>query len=217
MNHSLLDFSQKCLLGIDHEHFSFVDSKKGRISIHSTYPEEWVERYLTKKYYESDYGLVKNLFFPYAWGHNISKDTTSLQKKIFMEAEDFCIFKGITIPFFSKESNGAISLSFNKGEKLSQHKILRLKTQLRLSCQLVIIYKDLLDRGDEAQDTTLKLINELATWQKDYDKQRKKHASAIMEILSDIRAAQMFISHHETKDLGLEALHRAYKDIERLN
>jgi hypothetical protein len=59
--------------------------------------------------------------------------------------------------------------------------------------------------------------NELAIWQKDYEKQRKKHAAAITEILSDIRAAQMFITHHETKDLGLETLHRTYKDIERLN
>jgi hypothetical protein len=216
MKHSLLDFSQKCLLNVDHEHFSFVDSKKEAISIHSTYSEEWVERYLTKKYYESDYGLIRNLFLPYAWGTNISKDTTPLQKQIFKEAEDFRIFKGITIPFFSKESNAAISLSFNKGEKLPRHKILELDAQLRLPCQLIITYKDLLDRGDEGQETTLKLINELALWQKDHEKQRKKHASAIMEILSDIRAAQMFISHHETKDLGLKTLHRVFKDIERI-
>jgi hypothetical protein len=217
MKHSLLDFSQKCLLGIDHEYYSFVESKKDKVTIYSTYAPEWVERYLAEKYYESDYGLVKNLFLPYAWGQNFSKDMTSLQKKIFMEAEDFRIFKGITVPFFAKDSSSTISLAFNKGEKLAHHKILSLSTDLLLPCQLIITYKELLDHGDDAQPTTLKLINELAVWQKDCEKKRKKHASTIMEILSDVRAAQMFISHHETKDLGLENLHRACKDIERLN
>lgn len=217
MKHSLLEFSQKCLTDIGHEHFSFVHSKKEDVTILSTYPEEWIERYSTQKYYKWDYGLIKNLYLPYAWGRNISKDATLIQMQIFKEAEDFRIFKGITIPFSSKDSNGIISLAFNKSEKFPLHKILRVGTELRLSYHLIITYKDLLETsGDEAQNATLKLIHELAVWQRDYEKQRKKHTSAIMEILSDIRAAQMFIIHHETKDLGLETLHRAYKDIERL-
>jgi hypothetical protein len=217
MKHSLLDFSQKCLLGIDHEYFSFVDSKEDIVSIHSTYPAEWVERYLAQKYYENDYGLVKNLFLPYAWGQNFSKDMTSLQKKIFMEAEDFHIFKGITIPFSARKSSKTISLSFKKREKLSSRKVLSLGAELLLPCQLIITYKELLERGDEAQATAIKLINELTVWQKNCEKKRKQRASLILEILSDVRAAQMFISHHETKDLGLESLHKACKDIERLN
>jgi hypothetical protein len=162
MKHSLLEFSQKCLLDIDYEHFSFVDSRKENVSIHSTYPEEWVSHYLAQKYYESDYGLVRNLFLPYAWGENISsKNTSSLQKKIFMEAKDFHIFKGITLPFFARESNSTISLSFNRGEKLPSHKILELSTDLQLPCQLIIAYKNVLDHGDETQAIALRLINEL--------------------------------------------------------
>lgn len=216
MKHSLLEFSQKCLLGVDHEYFSFVNSKRDEVSILSTYPPEWTERYVANKYYESDYGLIKNLFLPYAWGRNISKDTTPLQKKIFEEAEDFRIFKGITIPLSSKESHSVISLALDRDEKLPHHKVIELGTELRLSCQLIIAYNDLLEKGDEEKDTVLKLIHELAIWQKDCEKQKKKHTSAILEILSDIRAAQMFITHHETKDLGLETLQRVYKDIERL-
>jgi len=217
MKDFLLKFSQKCLTDIGHEHFSFVHSKKEDVTILSTYPEEWIERYSAQKYYKWDYGLVKNQYLPYAWGGNISKDATPIQMQIFKEAEDFRIFKGITIPFSSRDSKGIISLAFSKKEKLSPRKILRIGTELRLSYYLIIIYKDLLEAGgSEAQSAALRLIHELAMWQRDYEKQKKKHTSAIMEILSDIRAAQMFIIHHETKDLGIETLHRAYKDIERL-
>lgn len=217
MKHSLLEFSQQCLLDVGHEHFSFVESTKEDATILSTYPDEWTKRYLIQKYYKWDYGLVKNLYLPYAWGGNISKDATPIQMQIFKEAEDFHIFKGITIPFSSKESNGIISLAFNKKEKLSPSKILGIGTELRLSYHLIITYKGLLETsGNEAQNAALKLIHELAMWQRDYEKQRKKHTSTIMEILSNIRAAQMFIIHHETKDLGFETLHRAYKDVEKL-
>lgn len=216
MNLSILEFSQKCLFDIDHDYLTFFDLKNGAIPSFSTYPQEWCEYYLTQKYNEGDYVLLKKSFLPFAWGEKISTEISPLQRQIFKEAQDFHIFKGITIPFSSTRSPGAITLAFNKGGKFPQNQILKLGADLHFSCQMIVTYIDLLERGDEAQDTMIQLINELATWQKNCEKQKKKHAHVIMEALSDIRAAQMFISHHETKDLGLETLHRAYKDIERL-
>lgn len=213
---SLLQFSQKCLIDIDHDHFTFFDIKNGEKSSFSTYPQEWLKHYLAQKYHENDYVLLKNSFFPFAWGEKVSTNITSLQRQIFKEAQDFHIFQGITVPFSSTRSPGAITLSFSKREKLSQQKILKLGTELQFFCQMMVIYKDLLEKGNEAQEMAINLINELTTWQKGYQKQKKQHHAKIMDVLSDIRATQMFISHHETKDLGLETLHRAYKDIERL-
>ena len=215
MTLSLLEFSQKCLL-IDYDHLTFFDIKNGEESSFSTYPQEWLEHYLAQKYYENDYVLLKNSFLPFAWGERISTNITPLQRQIFKEAQDFHVFKGITIPFSSTRSHGAITLSFSKGEKLPRQRILKLGTELQFFCQMMITYKDILQRENETQDTALNLINELAIWQKECQKQKKQHHTKIMDVLSDIRATQMFISHHETKDLGLETLHRAYKDIERL-
>ncbi len=216
MTLSLREFSQKCLFGIDHDHLTFFDIKNGEKSSFSTYPEEWLERYLTQKYYENDYVLLKKSFLPFVWGEKISPNITPLQGQIFKEAQDFHVFKGITVPFSSTRSPGALTLSFNKGEKLSPQKILELGTELQFLCQMMITYKDILEKENETQGMALNLVNELTTWQKDYHKQKKQHRTKIMEVLSDIRATQMFISHHETKDLGLETLYRAYQDIERL-
>ena len=81
---------------------------------------------------------------------------------------------------------------------------------------MIITYQSLLKTKHESQDAILTLVEEVVAWQKTGMKQKLKQMSAIQEILSDIRTAQLFITHHETKELGLETLHRTYKDVERL-
>jgi hypothetical protein len=216
MTPSILEFSQKCLANIDHDYLTLFDLKNGEKASFSTYPEEWCAHYLAQKYNEHDYLHLKNCRLPFAWGENITKDATPAQKKIFQEAQDFHIFRGITVPFSGAKSPGVITIGFNKGEKLPQKKILKLGSDLQFFSHTIITYKELLESDHESQGALLNLINEVTTWQKDCKKQKKKQEDILMEILADIRAAQLFIAHHETKDLGLETLHRAYKDIEKL-
>lgn len=217
MTLSLLEFTQKCLSDIDHDFLTLFDLKGGEEASFSTYPEQWCERYLSQKYYEHDYVHLKNLYLPIAWGEVFSKDIAPLQKKIFAEAQDFQIYKGITVPFLASNFRQFITIAFNKGGKVNQTKPLRLSQDLHFICQMIFTYKHILEGNPESQDVALQFIDEVATWQKDSKKQKEKQNNAILEILSDIRSSQMFITHHETKDLSLETLHRAYKDVERLS
>jgi len=205
-----------CLRNIDHDYVTFFNLQKGEEGSFSTYPEEWCTRYLSQKYDEHDYVHLKNSFLPIVWGEAHTKNISPLQKKIFKEAEDFQIYKGITIPFFASISPEFMTLAFSKREKLSQNKVLRLTCDLQFIYQMIITYKSLLESEHESQDATLKLIEEVVAWQKMGMKKKLSQESAIQDVLSDIRTAQLFITHHETKELGLETLHRAYKDIERL-
>ena len=47
-------------------------------------------------------------------------------------------------------------------------------------------------------------------------KKKLEKEYAVREILSNVLSTQMFIAHHETKELGLETLDKIFKDIERL-
>jgi polyhydroxyalkanoate synthesis regulator phasin len=216
MTLSVLDFSKKALMDIDHDYFVFFDSNNTNYDVFTTYPQEWQERYFAQNYQANDYGLLKSTFLPFTWGEKNSNDISLLQKQIFKEAQDLAIFKGITVPFSTSGYPGALTIAFNKGGKIPQSQFLKQSADLHFACRLLITYKDLVKQGDVGHEAALKLIHELATWQKDCQRQKEKHAQKIMEALSDIRAAQMFIMQHETKDLGLETLHRAYKDVERL-
>lgn len=216
MNLTLLEFAQKCLVDVDHDYFSYVETKGANLTLTTTYPTEWQERYFSQNYQAHDYGLLKSSFLPFAWGEKISRDASPLQRQIFKEAQDLKICKGITVPFSSPAAPGVISIAFSNGGKFTKSEILTLTSDLIFSTHLIRSYAHLLEQPEDTKEDALKLINEVATWQKDKRIQRKNYEAVLGEALSDIRAAQMFISHHETKELGLEALHRVYKDIERL-
>ncbi|MBM3468728.1 MAG: hypothetical protein FJX71_04790 [Alphaproteobacteria bacterium] len=211
-----LDFAQKCLVDIDHDYLTFFDLKKGADSSFSTYPQQWCDRYVEQKYYVNDFVHMRRSPIPFAWGEKISKSMASHQVKIFKEAQDFGIFKGITSLFSSGNTQGAITLSFNKNEKLTQSKILKIGQDLQHICQLIATYKDLLEMDPNSCKEITLFLEEVAQWQKENKKQKKRKNLLLQEVLSDIRAAQMLIEHHETKECALEALHRISKDIERL-
>lgn len=216
MTLSLLEFSQKCLNEIEYEYLTLFDLIKGETASFSTYPEEWCAHYLAEKYYEYDYVHLKSLYLPVLWGENISKNVTPLQNKIFKEAQDFQIYKGITIPFLSSNLREFITIVFSKNERMSNSKFIDVKAKLHMCCQMIFTYKQILEMDTDSQEHVLKFIEEVMAWQKESIKQTDKRKHLVAEILSDIRASQMFIAHHETKELGLETLSRVYKDIENL-
>jgi hypothetical protein len=216
MTLSLLEFAQKCLQEVDHDFFTLFDLKQGEDASFSTYPKEWCTRYLSQKYYEHDYVFLKHLYLPVIWGEQISKNVPTAQKQIFKEAQDFNIYKGITVPFLTPNLREFITIAFNKKDKISSNKLLCLSSELHIACQMIFTYKHILESDSDSQAEALQFIEEVENWQKGSMKQKKKRSNAIEEALSDIRVSQLFITHHETKELGLETLHRAYKDIERL-
>jgi hypothetical protein len=211
-----LEFSQKCLANIDYNYLILFDFNKGYDSTLSTYPQEWCAHYTSQDYQDFDYPLQKKTLLPFGWGEKLTKDLSPMQRKIFKEAQDFNIYTGLIVPYSLPDSSGVLALTFGKSEKLSYSKIQKLSLELHFYSQLVVTYTNQLKKGDILQDSVLQLFNELESWQKESEKQKKKKESEIREIMSDIRATQMFISHHETKDLGLETLERAYRDLQRL-
>ena len=213
---STLKFSQMCLQNIDHDYFTFFNLEKGEAGSFSTYPQEWCDRYISQNYSLHDYVHLKNSFLPVIWGQNISKSISPLQKRIFMEAEDFHIYKGITVSFRTPKSLNYMTLAFGKHETLSPNKIVELTHNLQIIYQMIYTYQSLLEADHESKDKILKLIREIVIWKKMSRKKKLEKEYAVREILSNVLSTQMFIAHHETKELGLETLDKIFKDIERL-
>lgn len=219
MSLPLLTFAQKCLTDIDHDYLTFFDLRKGIEGSFSTYPSLWIDRYLSQKYYETDYAFTKKSLLPFAWGEFLSPHLSGAQKHIFKEAQDFQITKGITAPLFPLQTSGVLSIAFHKKERLTQAKILTLGSDLQFSCQLIMAYQNLLEinhKTDEFKKMNFDFMNQVTSWKKNHQKRKKDQYLIFQEILSNIKAAQLFIAHHETKELALETLHRTYKNIERL-
>jgi hypothetical protein len=213
---STLKFSQMCLKDIDHDYFTFFNLEKGELGSFSTYPEEWCSHYLSQNYDKHDYVHLKNFFLPVIWGQSVSKNISPIQKRIFKEAEDFHIYKGITVSFRTSSFPNFMTLAFGRHERLSHNKIVELTNNLQTIYQMIYTYQSLLEADYESKDRILEFIKEIVTWQKISKKKKLQKEFAVREILSDILSTQMFIAHHETKELGLETLHKIFRDIERL-
>lgn len=212
---SVLEFAQRCLKDIDYEFLTLFDNNRGQEGSISTYPDAWCERYIAQKYHEHDYALLKHLYLPVVWGENMVKDMPPIQKKIFHEARDFQIHKGITIPFLSTNAREFITLTFHKNEKLSRHKLQSLSMELRNTGHIIFCYKQIFEKGTWDAQMALHFLEEVALWKDQYRHYKKSRQLAINDILNDIKTCQLFIAHHETKDLGIDLLKRLYKDITR--
>ncbi|MBY0280847.1 MAG: LuxR family transcriptional regulator [Alphaproteobacteria bacterium] len=74
----------------------------------SSYRIDWIERYTRKQYNLHDPRLKKlgKMSFPFSWDlTKKDKDLTPIQQRIFAEASDFAIQKGLTIPFLVKKDS----------------------------------------------------------------------------------------------------------------
>jgi len=212
---SVLEFAQLCLKDIDHEFLTLFDNNKGQAGSISTYPDAWCERYILQKYNEHDYAFLKHLYLPVIWGEHIAKDMPPIQKRIFQEAQDFQIYKGITIPYISTNNREFMTLSFHKGEKLSSNKLQSLSMELRNLGQIIFCYKRILENGACDAQIALQFLEEVALWKDQYRQCKKNHQLTINDMLNDVKTCQLFITHHETKELGLDLLRRLYEDIAR--
>jgi hypothetical protein len=215
MTLSILEFAQLCLKDIDHEYLTLFDSKRGQSGSISTYPDAWCERYISQKYNEHDYAFCKYLYLPVVWGEHVAKNIPPMQKRIFLEAQDFQIYKGITIPYLSTDNREFITLTFHKGEKLSSHKLQTLSMELRNLGQIIFCYKRILEHGACDAQVAIQFLEEVTMWKDQHRQQKKNHTLTINDILNDINTCQLFIAHHETKELGLDLLRNLYKDIAR--
>lgn len=90
------------------EHFSFIFLKGSANSedlldatLHTSYPEEWVERYMRHKYWEVDpvTDLGRRSIRPFFWGQGpFLRRFAKRQQLVFEEADAFDIKFGLTIP-----------------------------------------------------------------------------------------------------------------------
>jgi len=82
----------------------FIDSK---FQIFHTYSQIWVDHYTKEKYYLIDpvYVTPQQEYIPYIWREEHVERVQTSQKKLFNEARDFNISKGITLNFGSSGSN----------------------------------------------------------------------------------------------------------------
>lgn len=88
------------------EHFALVDivhcvkGNERQLSVHSTYPDTWVQQYLNGNYHEFDPVLVssKQRYLPFYWDNKSFKNMTLKQRQLFVDAYDFGIKSGTTIP-----------------------------------------------------------------------------------------------------------------------
>jgi DNA-binding CsgD family transcriptional regulator len=102
---SLQDFASE--LGYDY--FSYIVSSppRGRTGhegmLLTSYPAEWSTRYRRRGYHQDDPVVVtgRRARLPFAWGSDrYLKDLDPSRRRMFLEARDFGIQEGITIPVY---------------------------------------------------------------------------------------------------------------------
>lgn len=77
----------------------------------STYPSEWCERYLERRYYGIDPVIhgARQKMFPFEWGSRAYlSELHDSQKHFFLEARDFGIASGITYPVHGAQGQFAV-------------------------------------------------------------------------------------------------------------
>lgn len=94
--------------------FHKTTSEEKDVFIATNYDHEWESRYTKKRYQSSDYAVtnIKREFLPFFWGKDLVKQLDKKPKQVFIEARDFNINEGVTIPF--SEKGRAVSLATNQ-------------------------------------------------------------------------------------------------------
>ena len=91
--------------------------RKGDVgTLLTNYPSEWMSYYHEIGYNRIDYArdIGVNYFLPLIWGNSTFDSLTQLQKKLFLEASDFQIQEGLSLPLISgKVFYGILSISRN--------------------------------------------------------------------------------------------------------
>lgn len=83
-----------------------LGNQEKKMDLFDTYPREWMEHYVKNQYFEHDKVLDwKNVRLPFGWKIDSLLDEASpTQKRLYQEAGDFGVCKGLIIPFISKDN-----------------------------------------------------------------------------------------------------------------
>ncbi|MEM7299722.1 MAG: autoinducer binding domain-containing protein [Pseudomonadota bacterium] len=93
-------------LALDHFSYGIVKMPAGLFpeldpELHTTYPDEWIERYTVRQYINLDpvCELTRNSTRPFFWGHGrFLRGYRKQQRTVFHEARAFSIMNGLCIP-----------------------------------------------------------------------------------------------------------------------
>jgi hypothetical protein len=97
------------------ERFALVEilrcerGKQTPINVYTTYTDVWVKRYITKKYYEFDtvYTNPIEVQLPFYWDNKSFKNMTLQQRQLFIDANNFGIISGTTIPLMPNKKTSS--------------------------------------------------------------------------------------------------------------
>lgn len=132
--------------GVDY--YAYGNSRPGleRPYIDSTYPQDWMAHYLANRYQFIDPVVIEaqRSHLPFAWRFltNRTNGLTPAQQKLFVEAAEFGIRDGFTIPFHSAEGCIAVlSYAFTSLERLQE--VMNAQSRLKL---LAVYYHTAVER-----------------------------------------------------------------------
>ncbi|MDP3532578.1 MAG: autoinducer binding domain-containing protein [Alphaproteobacteria bacterium] len=189
LNDFLLNLSNK--FGFDHITCWNINDEKKTVS---TYPLEWKKKYLEFNFKELDYAMINQFRkpYPFIWG-NLSKNNLSEnEKKVFLEAKNFDINSGYSIPI--KNENGLktiINFASKEKQKYIENKILHMYDKFFIA-NLV----DTLIEHKENKNTfsiIIQKIDEIFFYNKKIIKKNEDRLKKIINIINN----KMLISKHK--------------------
>lgn len=101
------------------EHFALAEilrcdrGNQTLVNVYTTYPYVWVKHYITKKYYEFDPVFTNpvEVQLPFYWDKQSFKNMTLKQWQLFIDADNFGIKSGTTIPLMpNKNRSGYLTI-----------------------------------------------------------------------------------------------------------
>lgn len=86
--------------------------------IYSTYPKEWIDKYLSMDLYKHDPVVTVALrrIMPFIWGEEFQSVKSTSQNNIFLIAKEFNIFNGFAFPLHDHENNLATLSLYTEGD-----------------------------------------------------------------------------------------------------
>lgn len=94
--------------------------KENKFEIFDTYPKEWMDMYVKKKFYEFDpvYKLIDQSYLPQTWHVNDFINISEKERKFFEIASNFSICSGTTIHI---KNNDASTVYFTSVDRIIYH------------------------------------------------------------------------------------------------
>ena len=89
---------KKIFESFDVDRFSIMGYFDSEFKSFDTYPQDWIQYYISNQYYAYDPVLSwDKIRLPFSWKGNEMRDLTPTQERLFSEAHDFVVKTGITL------------------------------------------------------------------------------------------------------------------------